>query len=187
MDASHPCMCVCGCVPYVPCPPLEGAGALRGGPPVVPEADLRGRPAAPDPQDRRRAPPPSKGKTGYSSTMTRERVVVSRNLSNQQHMTGVYKYTYNFGKPQTRRRRRSEGRLDSLKFVFERSSGAFERGGSRRSRVASAASRPRGSGRALRCPSTIPSNHYLRSRNRQNRTEVLSYYSLPKYSRRMPA
>ena len=33
-------------------------------------------------------------------------------------------------------------------------------------------------------PPTIPINHYLSSRNRQNRTEVLSYYSMLMYSRR---
>ena len=30
----------------------------------------------------------------------------------------------------------------------------------------------------LRMPPTIPINHYLGSRNQQNRTEVLSYYSM---------
>ena len=39
----------------------------------------------------------------------------------------------------------------------------------------------------IRMPPTIPVNHYLRSRNQQNRTEVLSYYSMLMYSRRMPA
>ena len=33
-------------------------------------------------------------------------------------------------------------------------------------------------------PPTIPINHYLSSRNQQNRTEVLSYYSMLMYSKR---
>ena len=36
-------------------------------------------------------------------------------------------------------------------------------------------------------PPTIPINHYFSSRNQQNRTEVLSYYSMLMYSRRAPA
>ena len=39
------------------------------------------------------------------------------------------------------------------------------------------------SGRWILAPPTIPINHYFSPRNQQNRTEVLSYYSMLMYSR----